>query len=146
MKDYIFVKIGNPIILENRKKHLDYVNTNWINAVFIENLSIESLEKFYLIADIYLNVSLFEWFWRTLIEAESYDLPILSTNNSGMKEVLKWSPIIIEDWFDKYEIKEKLQKVLYDEKLKKDLIVFWRKNIKRFFVENNVKKWEEILD
>jgi hypothetical protein len=28
MKDYIFVKIGNPIILENRKKHLDYVNTN----------------------------------------------------------------------------------------------------------------------
>ena len=76
--------VGNGEYFEKIKK---FASKNKINLKIFPNET--ELEKFYLKADLYISTSLYEGLPTTMIEAASYNLPIISSNfRSGCKEIL----------------------------------------------------------
>lgn len=145
LKNYIFIKIWDPIIEDNRTKHLKYIYRNNINSIFLNNLELKDIINFYNIWDIYLNTSVFEWFWRTVVEAQACWCPVLSTYNSWLKEVLWNIQIRINDWLDENEILSKINLILNNIEKKEYLVKFWLENSKRFLIEKNLWNWNNIL-
>jgi glycosyltransferase involved in cell wall biosynthesis len=65
----------------------NFAYRNKINLKIFPNET--NLEKFYLKADLYISTSLYEGLPTTMVEAASYNLPIISSNfRSGCKEIL----------------------------------------------------------
>lgn len=142
INNYIFIKIWNPIIKNNRDNHLKFVKDNNINAIFLHNLEWEDIIKFYNIGDLYLNTSLFEWFGRTIIEAQACWCPVLSTYNSWLKEVLWVINLKINAGLDEKEILWKIELILKSIEKKEYLIKFWLENSKKFLLEKSICKWD----
>jgi len=79
------------LILVGRGEYFDKITKfafrNKINLKIFPNET--NLEKFYLKADLYISTSLYEGLPTTMVEAASYNIPIISSNfRSGCKEIL----------------------------------------------------------
>ena len=145
LDDYIFIKLWRPIIAQNREEHLKYIKEHKLeNKVylldFIEDMS--DFVWFYNIADVFLFPSLFEWFGRPPIEAQACWCPVISSKEWALWEVLWDSAIILDNPENVDEIIEKLKLV---DRVKDEKIKLWFKNIQRFSLDNNIKKWEELV-
>ena len=78
------VLVGNG---EYFSKIKNFATNNQINLKIFSNET--KLEKFYLKADLYISTSLYEGLPTTMVEAASYNIPIISSNfRSGCKEIL----------------------------------------------------------
>ena len=76
--------VGNGEYFDKIK---NFAISNQINLKIFPNEN--KLEKFYLKADLYISTSLYEGLPTTMVEAASYNLPIISSNfRSGCKEIL----------------------------------------------------------
>tara|TARA_B100000780_G_scaffold60275_1_gene38717 strand:- start:6546 stop:7640 length:1095 start_codon:yes stop_codon:yes gene_type:complete len=78
------ILVGNGEYFKKIKK---FAISNQINLKIFPNEN--KLAKFYLKADLYISTSLYEGLPTTMVEAASYNLPIISSNfRSGCKEIL----------------------------------------------------------
>ncbi|MCX6824264.1 MAG: glycosyltransferase [candidate division SR1 bacterium] len=146
LDDYLFIKIGNPIILENRQKHIAFIEKYTLNCIFIDNIyTDEDIVKFYNIADVFVFPSLFEGFGRPPIEAQASGCPVISSNNSGLKEVVGDSVLILKDPLDEKELYQKINLILHDYELKEKIIALGYENAKQFILDTNICKWRKIL-
>ena len=145
LDDYIFIKLWRPIINQNREEHLKYIQEHNLEKKvylldFIENMS--DFIWFYNIADVFLFPSLFEWFGRPPIEAQACWCPVISSREWALLEVLWNSAILLNNPESVDEITKKLKSF---DKVKSDKINLWFKNIQRFNLNNNIKKWEKLV-
>ena len=106
------------------------------NAFFLTNISEENLIYLYKNSDFFLDVSLFEGFGRSLIEAQYFGLKVICMNTKSNKELLGKSATYINKNFKQskidYIFKKKLSK---KQKMKfiKNANKFSSKNIYRNF-------------
>ena len=106
------------------------------NAFFLTNISEENLIYLYKNSDFFLDVSLFEGFGRSLIEAQYFGLKVICMNTKSNKELLGKSATYINKNFKQskidYIFKKKLSKK-QKKKFIKNANKFSSKNIYRNF-------------
>lgn len=146
LDEYVFIKIWRPIIKQNREEHLKFIKDNKLDnkVYFIDFVETnEDLVKFYNIADIFVFPSLFEWFWRPPIEAQSCGCPVISSIKWGLKEVIWDSAIILKDPENVDEIIEKINEL---SKQKDKIVKTGLKNVNRFTIQKNLDLMESVLN
>lgn len=143
--NYHLIKIGKPVIQENRELHLKKISQSKLNVTIIDFISQEDLINFYQNCDIFLFPSTFEGFGRPPAEAQAAGLPVISTHCASLKEIVADSAIIVNNPTDPIEWKSAIEK-LSDPQEQDKLIQLGYQNCKRFSVENQAKIWLEILE
>lgn len=74
---------------EEKNKIITYIKKNNLNKNIFVHGSQKKLHNYYLDSDLYISTSLTEGFGNTFLEALNYNLPIISFNNGGIKDILK---------------------------------------------------------
>lgn len=120
-------------------------NLNLKRVIFVENT--KNIKEYYKKASIYLMTSRFEGLPMTLIEAQSFGLPIISYDiKTGPKDVISDNQdgYLIED-NNQEQFTEKFLELANDrdkiEKFSKEAYV----NSNRFKLDEIIKKWQKIL-
>ena len=72
----------------DREKIIDLIERYRLGNFFLLNGFVENLFNFYDNIDLYLNTSLHEGIPMSILEAMSYEIPIVAPNVGGMKEIL----------------------------------------------------------
>lgn len=120
------IKIINK---DNRIKILGYISE-------------DELIKLYNLADVYVYPSLYEGFGLPILEAQSCECPVITSNITSMPEVAGESALLVNP-YNTNELKLALLKVVNDNNIKKNLIDKGRLNVNRFSWEKTANK---ILD
>jgi glycosyltransferase involved in cell wall biosynthesis len=112
-ENFIYVLIGKGKELENLKKLAKKLNVE-DRVLFLGEIENKKLYKYYNMADIFIQPSIGkEAFGITLIEAMACGVPVIASNNGGMKEIVKNG----ENGFlfeinNKEDLKEKILKAM----------------------------------
>lgn len=147
--DYKLLIVGKNL---NQKKDLleeiSYLNLE--NKVELKGfLTDRELKKLYSQASLYIYPSLYEGFGLPILEAQASGCPVITSNISSMPEVAGNGALLVNP-YNVDEIAEAMNKVLTDDKLRKNLIKEGYKNIKRFSWEKTAKEtlkvYEEVLN
>ena len=88
--------------------------------------------------------SLMEGFGLPLVEAMSFGIPILASNNSSMPEIVNDSGVLVDPLCEQ-DITNALQRLITDKNFRDDLQLRSRKNSERFDWDNTAKQTWEIL-
>lgn len=99
--------------------------------VFAGFVSEDELPSFYKSAAVYVFPSLCEGFGLPPLEAMSYGLPVVSSDATCLPEILGEAAVYFNP-LEPQTMAEKINLVLTDEKLRRDLIAAGRERIKRF--------------
>ncbi len=143
-QEYQLLKVGEPRNKKNREYHRNIVVKNNLDVIFVENVDKVDMPKLFSLAYCYLNPVLHEGFGRTPVEAQACSIPVISTHNGALKEVLGTSALKVEDAHntDAY-INHILS--LEDASLRKHLIRKGKENAKRFDINQQVDDWDKLL-
>lgn len=114
-------------------------------VIFVENT--KNIKEYYEKASLYLMTSRFEGLPMTLIEAQSFGLPIISYNiKTGPKDIVNNNEdgYLIEN--DNKELfTEKFLEISADRKKIQEFSERAYRNSKRFKLDNIIEKWKKIL-
>lgn len=134
---------------------IDFDNYNIVKELSKESSSIlilgsvsdKDLNFLFYNSDFFINPSLFEGFGRTPVEAQAYGIPVVSTFNSALEEVLlPGSFIKINEPSDYNEImKAVFNAVNISLEERHVYISLGRKNARRFSQKSGVDKFKEVL-
>jgi glycosyltransferase involved in cell wall biosynthesis len=113
-------------------------NKNIINFV---NLKEVELSYLYKIVDVYLDLSLFEGFGRTLIEAQHFGLPVVCYKTKSNIEILKHA-VLINQNSSFEDIIKKIKKIIITRNKKHKII----SNALRFSSKKILKTHNKIID
>ena len=131
---------------EDKEKLLEQKeNLKLKNVVFVENT--KNIKEYYEKASIYLMTSRFEGLPMTLIEAQSFGLPIISYDiKTGPKDVInnEEDGYLIENNNEELFM-EKFLELSKDREKIKEFSQKAYENSRKFKLENIIKKWENIL-
>lgn len=106
-------------------------------------LSIEELGLLYASAEVLLYPSFYEGFGLPILDSFSSGLPVITSNVSSMPEV-GGDAAIYADPFKVEDIKEKLDMVMNDQSLRKDLVKKGFERVKLFSWEKAAKETAEV--
>lgn len=144
-QNYHLIKIGASERDQNRQMHLEYIKEKKLeNVTFIDCVDEDTLLSFYSCSDLFLFPSLYEGFGKPPIEAQALGLPVISTHEGALGEVLDHSALMIKYPMDVEEWKQALAQMRNPEERSR-LIEAGYKNIQRFSFEQNLPHWEELL-
>ena len=138
---HIYGKFDENLGLENLAKDLKIQNQVYFH------LPEKNIEEKYAESSIFVLSSRYEGFGMVLIEAMSFGIPCVSFDcNYGPSDIIKDG----EDGFlikngDEKDFAQKLQELMKDENLRKEMGGKARENVGRFLPENVVKKWDELF-
>jgi glycosyltransferase involved in cell wall biosynthesis len=138
---HIYGKFDENLGLENLAKDLKIQNQVYFH------LPEKKIEEKYAESSIFVLSSRYEGFGMVLIEAMSFGIPCVSFDcNYGPSDIIKDN----EDGFlikngDEKDFAQKLQELMRDENLRKEMGEKARVNVERFLPENVVKKWDELF-
>ena len=138
---HIYGKFDENLGLENLAKDLKIQNQVYFH------LPEKKIEEKYAESSIFVLSSRYEGFGMVLIEAMSFGIPCVSFDcNYGPSDIIKDG----EDGFlikngDEKDFAKKLQELMIDENLRKEMGEKARENVGRFLPENVVKKWDEFF-
>lgn len=141
-KSTTLIKIGKPFIGENRINNLKIVSENKLNVYFIDFVSEEDLEIFYMLSDLYISPSLHEGFGRTVIEAQFAQLPVIASDIPIYKEILADSAILVKNPSSRESWINVFNNLILDENTKSELIKKSIKNADRFLLDTLEEKWD----
>ena len=110
-----------------------------VAGVDIPWLNIEELELLYNSAQVLLYPSLYEGFGLPILDAFLRGLPVITSNVSSMPEVGGDAAIYVDPGRVE-DIKDKLMKIMEDEKLRKDMIKKGLEQAKKFSWENTARE------
>jgi len=114
------------------------INSNK-NIIFKGRVDDEKLVKLYSNAICFVYPSLYEGFGIPPLEAQACGCPVIVSNVASLPEVCKDSALYCNP-YDIDDIKEKIEILVKDENLQKELIKKGFENIKRFSWEESAKK------
>ena len=144
-KDYICYVIGGGSELEQlrklvKEKHLE-------NQIFIlGERPNKEIHKFYQISDVFINPTFTEGFPRVLIEAMASGLPIVTTNAGGIKDILaKKQKEFMVDKNDREAFAKKLEELIKNENIQKELSKENLERVKRYSTENVAKMYVNVI-
>jgi hypothetical protein len=142
LKEYIFIKVGDPISRVNREKNINIVKEYKLEnrVIFLNKVNEKKLNSLLKYSDIYLAPSFSEGFGRTTIEAQMYFKKIICANISINKEVLSKTVEYVKDYKNPKAWSNKIIKV---KKIKNDL---YKKNYNKYLFDNNKKNYLNLLD
>jgi glycosyltransferase involved in cell wall biosynthesis len=109
----------------------------WLKKTDISSIKLlgrvsdQELASLYKNASVFCYPSLYEGFGLPIIEAQSFDCPVVCSNNTSLPEISGDSTLLF-DAENATELSEKLTSVLHTETVKNELISKGRNNIKRF--------------
>lgn len=138
---HIYGKFDENLGLENLAKDLK------IDKQVFFHPPERNIEENYAESSIFVLSSRYEGFGMVLIEAMSFGIPCVSFDcNYGPSDIIKDG----EDGFlikngDEKDFAQKLQELMIDENLRKEMGEKAKTNVKRFLPENVVKKWDELF-
>lgn len=107
----------------------------------------DKIEEEYLKSDIYIMSSRFEGFPMVLLEAASYNLPIISFDcPSGPSDIIEngVNGFLIKN-FDEKEMQEKIEILMKNENLRKEMSKNNKEKIEQFSKNTILKKWRELF-
>ncbi len=112
---------------------------------FLENVTNEDLPLFYKHAELFVLPSLYEGFGLPILEAMQYDCPVITSDVSSLPEAggdaaLYFNPN------DAKDIADRIEKVLNDEKLKKQMVAKGHEQIKKFSWDKSAKEVIKIFE
>ena len=116
------------------KEVLDIIDRS-NNIYFTGWISKEDINGYMLKADLILYPSLYlEPFGRVPVEAMSFKKPVIVSNYGGLPEIIKhgYNGYVV-DPFNLNDFSEKIKKIIYDEKLKRDIGINGYKEYKNSF-------------
>ncbi len=100
--------------------------------------------KYYRQADAFLFPSFFEGFGIPILEAQSVGTPVITSNVEPLKGVIGDKRVIVNP-HRPAEIAQKVNEILKDEKLRKDIIEKGLKNIQRFSWDKTAEKIGRVI-
>ncbi|MEZ8316943.1 glycosyltransferase family 4 protein [Vibrio splendidus] len=118
-----------------------YVNSLKDNNISYKNytcISNEQLQSLYREANALFFASFYEGFGLPIIEAQSYGVPVITSNYGAMLEVSSGSTLLI-DPNSKEDAKRAISSLIEDHELSKEMIYKGFDNIKRFDLDINVE-------
>ena len=122
---------------------MDEINKNK-NIIYLGYLSDEDLAKVYNLASLFVYPSFYEGFGFPPLEAMACGTPILISNKSSLPEVGADAAIYCEP-NDINDIKDKIIKILSDDKLKTTMIEKGLKQAQKFTWEKSAKEHLELF-
>lgn len=108
-------------------------------------ISDDDLAKVYQNASIFILPSLYEGFGLPVLEAMSYGIPCIVSNNSSLVEIVDDHALLV-DAYSSDDIAHKIGMLLNNEFLRKDFSERSLKNIKRFSWEKSAKQTLEVFE
>jgi len=99
--------------------------------IFKGKVNDDELDNLYKNASIFIMPSLYEGFGLPVLEAMSYGVPCVVSDNSSLREIANDSALFV-DAYDSNDIAEKMSALLNDEKLREDLSHRGIENAKKF--------------
>jgi len=151
-ENLLLIKAGIPWSAEKNQRKLfdEFISENNLKekVKFIDFPSRKDLTDLYFEAEVFVNPSHYEGFGLTLIEAMSCGCPVLCSDNTCFPEIAGNSALFFDSKNEK-RLKEKLELILNNKKLRQELIRKGFQNIKRFDVkkmaEQTIKVYEQAL-
>lgn len=140
----IELKIGGAGILENELKKL----ANELNAkdiIFEGFIPDEKLNEFYNSSDCFVFPSFYEGFGLPVLEAMACGLPVISSNAASLPEIGGNAAIYFNPR-DINELKEKMERILIDEELRKSLAKKGTEKAKEFSWEKTARETAKIYE
>ncbi len=114
------------------------------SVVFKDFVDDEELAALYTHATCLVFPSLYEGFGLPILEAMQYDCPVITSNVSSLPEV-GGDAVLYVDPKDPYDIAQKIEQLLSDSALRKELIAVGRKQLKKFSWEKTAKETLAVL-
>ena len=132
------------------------INKNFANLELIKNIEMnpniifkgrvddDELIRLYSNALVFVYPSLYEGFGIPPLEAQSCGTPVICSNTASLPEVGGTDSVLYIDPYDVNDIREKIETLISDEALQKELIEKGFENIKRFSWKESAEKIIEI--
>ena len=132
-KDWRLIVIGKG----NWKKYRRYASWKHRNKLIHITPPVESIEKYYSAADIFVLPSLYEPFGNANLEALASGLPVVTSKNSGAAELIthKLNGMIIQNPGDRFEIAANLNYL--NDKLIRDLMGLQARKLAQEYSDDN---------
>ncbi len=125
------ILVGRPDYFYERLKRLAYEKYPWLPIIFLGEVSDAELADLYQNASAFVFPSLSEGFGLPPLEAMAHSVPVLSSNNSCLPEILGNAAL----YFDPYKPEEltfRIKQVLTDENLRQKLIAVGLKQVQKY--------------
>lgn len=146
-ENLVLIKAGLPWSMkkEARKKFNEFILKNNLKekVKFFDSIPDEDLINLYFESFVYVQPSHFEGFGLTLLEAMSAGCPVICSNNTSLPEVAGNAALFFDSNNAK-ELKDNLNLILLNEKLRKNLIKKGFENIKKFGWKKTTEKTFEV--
>jgi glycosyltransferase involved in cell wall biosynthesis len=129
----------------NEVKNFIINNFKANTVIILFNLKIKEISFLYKKASAYIFSSYCEVFGFTTIEAMLFKIPVVVSNRSALAEVNSNAALYFDP--DKItQIKNSLKKILLNKIVRKKLVMKGTQNLKRFSLNESVKKTLKIID
>ena len=125
----------------------NYIRNNFQDnkIIILSNLKREQLVNLYKNAKTYVFSSYCEVFGLTTLEAMLHKVPVIVSNRSALPEINSNAALYFDP--DKItQIKNSLKKILLNKIVRKKLVMKGTENLKRFSLNESVKKTIKIID
>lgn len=123
-----------------------YIEINdFRNIEFLSHISDEELDRLYRDSDIYLCMSEHEGFCIPLIEAMSYEIPVLAYNATAVHDTMGDAGILLESKDPEY-VCEKINRIFEDELYRTQLIEGQNRHIDSYIRDDYEKKLFNIIE
>ncbi len=114
-------------------------------VIFLHNVGDEDLPSFYKNAEMFVLPSLYEGFGLPVIEAMKYNCPVITSNVSSLPEAGGDAALYV-DPTDATDIKNKMEKLIKDDKLRHELVEKGNEQVKKFSWERSAKETLAVLE
>lgn len=114
-----------------------------ISFKWYSGLSENELEDTYLETDILFFASTYEGFGLPIIEAQSFGIPVITSNLCSMPEVAGPNSLLV-DPYDRLNIREALEKIRTNKDFRENLSSFGQENVNRFRIDIISKQYAEL--
>lgn len=125
-------------------KNLDKEKNNFENIVFTGYVSENELTVLYQNAIMYVFPSLYEGFGIPILEAQSYNIPVLCSDIPVFREIAGNSALFFKPSIE--GMTKAIEKLLNNDELRKELIYNACKNIEKFSEKNLSHKLKNLLN
>ena len=142
--EYILVRVWKDVSADELEKMNRIVSKSKLACRYyhLQDLSEEDLILIYQVSDVYLMPSLYEWFWRPIIEAQACWCPVISTKCWALEEVCWEWALFIENPTNEKEYAEKIDVAL---KERNQYIEKWKINVMLYTSDFNIEKFKRII-
>ena len=113
-------------------------------VLILEDVYDELLKQIYLRAKAVIYPSMYEGFGLPVVEAWRCNKPVITSNNSSMKEFGREASILLEDPKDREEMSQAIFKLFDDSAFYDDMVRQIPEKLKAYHPEVSSAKWNDL--